>query len=175
MSFDSDKALMEAALRQLEGKIDYHILASDLGLTGHTATNTARMRWTRFKRRLNEGKSNNPTTPKKSATTPPPKTTSKITKHKLKAFPKKRKIDRDEEEEEEEDIVGIKTELDDTENAVWEAELPQTPTRRVLGRAARVSTFKYEDNDDEEFHNLELGGSKVDGSVDMGELSDEDA
>jgi len=171
MSFDSDKALMEAALRQLEGKIDYHILASDLGLTGHTATNTARMRWTRFKKRLNEDKSNNSTTPKKPATTPPPKTTSKITKAKPKGSSKKRKIDK---EGEEEDILGIKDEFDDAESAVWEAELLQTPTRRLPGRAARVTTFKSEDSDDEEFQNLELGGSEIGGSIDAGELSGEE-
>ena len=41
MSVDADKALMETALRQLDGKMDYNRLASDLGPSNY---DSARMR-----------------------------------------------------------------------------------------------------------------------------------
>lgn len=52
MATITDSDVMKAVLRQLTGKIDYQVIADELGLPSKDA---AKMRWARLKKKMDEG------------------------------------------------------------------------------------------------------------------------
>ena len=114
---------MQAALRQLDGKMDYNRLANDLGLSNGNAKrdyNAARMRWTRLTNRLSSGSKKaqivkgvevQPATPRK---TPNGKQGKRPKRCKL--TPIEDYID-----------VPIKAENAGSEE-IWEGAVPETPS-----------------------------------------------
>jgi hypothetical protein len=141
MSVGADVALMEAALRQLDGEMDYNRLASDLGLSNNNPArnyNAARMRWSRFKTRLSDGSKKAPTAKvvKVQVVTPP-----KTPKGKVKGS-KKRKLASTYDEID----LGIKAE-DASSEEMWEGTVPETPSRRLAARKAQGTSFREEPSD----------------------------
>ena len=144
---DADKQLMMAALRQLDGKIDFIRLAQDLGVSSNK---TAWQRWSRFRSKLNTF----PPAPKSSlengrtAQVTTPSKTPKA-KPKTRSPRKKRKIFSSDEEGDDELSLNVKNETGHNENGDVSPAF-ETPTRKLPSRAARVATFKEESSDNEE-------------------------
>jgi hypothetical protein len=144
MSGDSDKDLMEAILRQIDGKIDYQVLANDLGLG---KAKSAWQRWSRFKKaKLSGGAKKSPTAAKvmKASAATPPKT-PKGAGNKGKGF-KKRKL-----ESADEDEVDLEIKEDEGADGGgnWDEAMQQTPSRRLPARKARVISFKEDQSEAE--------------------------
>lgn len=140
---DSERLMMESALRQLDGKMNYKILAQDLGIGDDaSAAKRANMRWLRFRAKLLKIHTGSPAashgtkraSPEHSTTSKgkPTKNGSPTKKSKIKA------MDSDDEEE-----MQIKEEKG--------AVVLETPTRRGPERQGRVTTFKDEGNEEEDF------------------------
>lgn len=139
-SADADKALMEAVLRQLDGKLDYQRLACDLGID---KPGTAWKRWSVFKKRLGAGAPTSPAAVRvvKGPVATPPKTTNVRVRGKQGKASKKRKLVASDEEDDEIDFQ-IKEDEDGGEDGTWIGALPEMPSRRLSVRKARVITFK---------------------------------
>jgi hypothetical protein len=161
---DGDKELMMAALRQLDGSMNFKILAQDLGMN---SANSANKRWSRFKVKLHRG---NPTA---SATTSPVKMQSSPAKSpkrnadtlNQKTSAKKRRINSSDEEEEEDDLE-VKEEPNG--DAVDPRTAFTTPPRRLPARSARVRTFKEATSDEEEPEDEDFADSGHGGTPDGG-------
>jgi hypothetical protein len=155
MAGDSDKELMEAVLRQFEGKIDYQKLAEDLGMK---TAKVAAQRWTRFKKKLADGRAlESPATKaSKSSTTTPSKTpTGKGTdkgKQAKASTPKKRKTMSDNDDDEDE-LVLNKWEGEGGEEEMQGGPVRETPSRQPSARKSQVMSFEEESSETE--HNRE--------------------
>lgn len=168
-SADGDKALMEAVLRQLDGKIDYIRLARDLGLESNK---TAWKRWDTFKKRLGGGLVAAPKSPastsasvfarnvslKEAAVSPPttPERTGKDGKQgRLGSKKRKRELSLSDDEDEDGDGgiklgLGLKEGNGTGTEVAWDRVVQETPTRRMPARKARVLSFKEEASEAED-------------------------
>lgn len=177
---DADKQLMIAALRQLDGKLDYTRLARDLGIPN---VKTAGERWSRFKAKLNNGASQ-PQTPQSNSTRTTAPTTPRSANRKLPSQSnsptKKRKMAISNDE----DQIDIPSETmfgngDDGRPPITQPLL-ETPTRRLPTRKARMTSFKEESSEDDicvEENDAESGhdGTPTEESVNGLDLSEDEA
>jgi hypothetical protein len=163
MSEDTDKELMMAVLRQIDGTIDYRVLANDLGLE---KPKNAWQRWSRFKtKNFAAGAKTSPATPKakKAQIIQPAKVLTSNGKKGPATKKRKRASDDDEDEDDELDInLDLKNELEELEG---DGTLQGKPFRRLPARKTRrVIAFKEESSeDDNSGHGSDSGEMEDDG------------
>jgi len=136
MSSD-EVTLLRAAVSQLDGKLDYGKFAKDIGAPN---SNAAMQRWLRYKKKLFAG--GNPPTAR-TATPSPRKTPNSKSSAAKKSPTKKRKAESSEDDADDEIDLGVQEDRERT-------PVIESPTRRLPSRKAGVSSFKEEQNDEDE-------------------------
>jgi len=142
MSADADVILLKGIIKQLNGKIDFDLLAKDIGVKDSRA---ARNRWDNYRRKHFTG--GEPISSIKGPNATPKKTSNGKTK-KDRLIKKRKAMWSDEEEEDDEDGE------DDEDN--WEKETEEevdqfdTPSKRKNSRVSKAKTEALVDEDEEE-------------------------